>query len=379
MASDLCLRSWIGCRLSADSFEGDKVERRSHLFVAEGTYGASLVNSGPSFARLLCLSAENSAGKSTFLGCLNGLARIAGLVDLTDGMNSFDQKPFCMGSFESVVRSGCPSFRVGIGLEDERFQRLEIEFAAGPGVSPQERSLALELADDHPNTKAALRITRQASGGNAERWCFDGPGFEFELGQSDVSYTQFTTWLSHSVRYGSLPFSGELTQFRKRMGRVSDQELAAFGRFINFFRHHFRAPETVSRSSRSIQRASSEGGSTHSTRWESGMGSTDLEEINNAGRNLGLFNRIDVRERASHEYEVLVDVSGEMRNLADVGYGVTSLLPLIKVLVDAPDGTLFLRQQPEVHIHPSAQAEARRDDGQEQPPVRCRDPQRSRD
>ena len=35
---------------------------------------------------------------------------------------------------------------------------------------------------------------------------------------------------------------------------------------------------------------------------------------------------------------------------------MTSLLPLIKTLADAPDGTLFLLQQPEVHIHPSAQA-----------------------
>ena len=45
-----------------------------------------------------------------------------------------------------------------------------------------------------------------------------------------------------------------------------------------------------------------------------------------------------------------------MRNLADVGYGVTSVLPLAKALVDAPSTTQFLLQQPEVHIHPSAQA-----------------------
>ena len=130
----------------------------------------------------------------------------------------------------------------------------------------------------------------------------------------------------------------------------------AFGRFINFFRHRFRPPKVPL----SIKPIDPRG-------WERRRyytfdplgvadGGTDLNAINNAGRDLGLFSRIDVREHAPRRYEVLVDVSGVMRNLADVGYGVTSLIPVIKALVDAPTGSLFLLQQPEVHIHPSAQA-----------------------
>jgi hypothetical protein len=47
---------------------------------------------------------------------------------------------------------------------------------------------------------------------------------------------------------------------------------------------------------------------------------------------------------------------GPWRNLIDVGYGVSQALPVLTELL-RPDGpTMFLLQQPEVHLHPKAQA-----------------------
>ena len=46
---------------------------------------------------------------------------------------------------------------------------------------------------------------------------------------------------------------------------------------------------------------------------------------------------------------------GVKRNLMDVGYGVSQILPLLVELL-SDDESLFLLQQPEVHLHPSAQA-----------------------
>ena len=308
-------------------------------------------------SRVTLLVGENSAGKSTFLGCLSALGHLSGLVKLKDDVNCFNQAPFSMGSFENLARSGSPSFRVGIRLDGNDLRRFDLEFVADPDGRPLERVLELELGVGPTDARTTLRITREAPAGNDQRWCFDGPDFEFRLDQSDVSYTQYTTWLSRSVCYGTLPFSGEMTQYRKRAGgAVTDRDLVAFGRFINFFRHRFRPPKVPL----SIKPIDPRG-------WERRRyyafdplgvdnGGTDLNAINNAGRDLGLFSRIDVRKHAPRRYEVLVDVSGVMRNLADVGYGVTSLIPVIKALVDAPTGSLFLLQQPEVHIHPSAQA-----------------------
>jgi predicted ATPase len=57
------------------------------------------------------------------------------------------------------------------------------------------------------------------------------------------------------------------------------------------------------------------------------------------------------------EYDVFGSGSERAyRNLTDVGYGVSQALPILIELfrIDAPD--TFLLQQPEVHLHPSAQA-----------------------
>ena len=44
------------------------------------------------------------------------------------------------------------------------------------------------------------------------------------------------------------------------------------------------------------------------------------------------------------------------KNLIDVGYGVSQALPVITELLRRDSPQMFLLQQPEVHLHPSAQA-----------------------
>ena len=47
---------------------------------------------------------------------------------------------------------------------------------------------------------------------------------------------------------------------------------------------------------------------------------------------------------------------GPWRNLIDVGYGVSQTLPILTELLREDSPSTFLLQQPEVHLHPSAQA-----------------------
>lgn len=47
---------------------------------------------------------------------------------------------------------------------------------------------------------------------------------------------------------------------------------------------------------------------------------------------------------------------GSFRNLKDVGYGVSQILPVVVELHRQKQTRMFLLQQPEVHLHPSAQA-----------------------
>ena len=82
------------------------------------------------------------------------------------------------------------------------------------------------------------------------------------------------------------------------------------------------------------------------------------------GRDSGLFDEISIRnlgERTGDPFQIQIrkfsnGFKGPQHNLIDVGYGVSQALPLITELLRPDAPSLFLLQQPEVHLHPSAQA-----------------------
>ena len=95
------------------------------------------------------------------------------------------------------------------------------------------------------------------------------------------------------------------------------------------------------------------------TEWERLKG-----RLESFGRAAGLFDEISIKalgRRGSEPFQLHVrkfggGLKGPSRNLIDVGYGVSQVLPVVTELLrqDAPN--VFLLQQPEVHLHPSAQA-----------------------
>lgn len=62
---------------------------------------------------------------------------------------------------------------------------------------------------------------------------------------------------------------------------------------------------------------------------------------------------IDQKERL---YEASATVGGVESSLNDVGFGVSQVLPVITMLMSAPKGAIVLLEQPELHLHPNAQA-----------------------
>ena len=82
------------------------------------------------------------------------------------------------------------------------------------------------------------------------------------------------------------------------------------------------------------------------------------------GQTAGLFDDISVNPLGSKDsgpFQVQIRkfgsrARGPKRNLIDVGYGVSQVLPVITELLRSDAPSLFLLQQPEVHLHPSAQA-----------------------
>lgn len=83
------------------------------------------------------------------------------------------------------------------------------------------------------------------------------------------------------------------------------------------------------------------------------------------GRYAGLFDEIEVKsfsEKESDPFQIQIgrfggkDEESLRHNLIDVGYGVSQVLPVITELLIGGAPAMSLLQQPEVHLHPSAQA-----------------------
>ena len=63
--------------------------------------------------------------------------------------------------------------------------------------------------------------------------------------------------------------------------------------------------------------------------------------------------------KGARVWEVLVEQhdGGPPVNLADVGFGVSQVLPVIVALLSAPPGSLVILEHPEIHLHPRIQSE----------------------
>ena len=89
------------------------------------------------------------------------------------------------------------------------------------------------------------------------------------------------------------------------------------------------------------------------------------ERLERFGTDSGLFDEISIesfgRTGDAAPFQIQIrkfgrELKGNRRNLIDVGYGVSQALPIITELLRPDAPSMFLLQQPEVHLHPSAQA-----------------------
>ena len=83
------------------------------------------------------------------------------------------------------------------------------------------------------------------------------------------------------------------------------------------------------------------------------------EFLRTFGRRSGLFKEIQLRKLGHSEsdpFQILIKIAGALNNLIDVGYGVSQVLPILVDSMTRPE-RLLLMQQPEIHLHPKAQAE----------------------
>ncbi len=305
--------------------------------------------------KISLLVGENNSGKSTFLGCCAAFARLSSFSNLHDPVDSqdslFDEQPYAMGGFETIARDGEDSFELDGTIEGNWRIRIRFEFGGRQG-RPSERSVEIRFTDSQ-GVDRILQVCREI--GPPEIWRCNAGNSGLDIPQSELSYREISSWISASVLRGILPYGGETSTYRKKTG-VDPIRLERFAKLTNLLRSlpfdaspipvHSSSPDVWPRLRRypeiPLNMANND------PMWR------DLSEF---GNKLGLFEDIKgVPDSETQTFILKVLQSGRWRNIVDVGYGVHSILPTLCSMSRRRSMTTFLMQQPEVQLHPCAQA-----------------------
>lgn len=82
-----------------------------------------------------------------------------------------------------------------------------------------------------------------------------------------------------------------------------------------------------------------------------------VNEVSNWLSRMKIADKLEVRQQGrSNRYELIVHRDGVACNLRDVGIGISQVLPVLVVAFFAPSGSTIILEEPEIHLHPLAQA-----------------------
>lgn len=101
------------------------------------------------------------------------------------------------------------------------------------------------------------------------------------------------------------------------------------------------------------------------SQWQQQNDVKALIQLNDCLQRLGLTNSVTARVKNANEVELSVNRlpatskakprKADMVNIADVGIGVSQVLPILVALIAAQEGQIVYIEQPELHLHPKAQ------------------------
>ena len=87
---------------------------------------------------------------------------------------------------------------------------------------------------------------------------------------------------------------------------------------------------------------------------------TLLEAVNDAFARIGMLQPVTVKSERSIMYQILFSWRDPRQSnattIADVGFGVSQLLPILVIGLRSGRASLLILEQPEIHLHPRLQA-----------------------
>lgn len=323
---------------------------------------------------LTFLVGENSTGKTTALACFHVLANYL----RREGVD-FNSHPYSMGTFKDIVRNSRKkekAFKLGVTYElaDELVELTVEFFQRKGGIEPAVNSVTVKPADGEIVLKAGndlgggMRLTNVDKDRNQYRIVCEPDYLKFLFplfyrssiglfrdslsGESDeknalVKYLEeredAVSLRSEDTSWGSWDHLSVLSTspVRSRPKRTYDPT------------REFSDPEGSDVPMLLMRTKTAQ-----KPHWEALK-----EQLIKFGKVSGLFQNIEVKNLGgslANPFQLKFKVRGPSANIVDVGYGVSQILPILVQILNLgaySESPFFLLQQPEVHLHPRAQAE----------------------
>ena len=307
-------------------------------------------------APLTLLVGDNSTGKTSFLAMIRALWDVAYL----NRVPNFKEQPYDLGSFDEIAH-----YRGGKG---GRAWSFEGGFEAAPRTK---RTCYWSVAFSRQGT-APLPARRRLSNKKRDLWV--------EYNHDSAKILVRTPTSRWEVKAPRLDLEGDrlLSLFLAiGLGGHDEKETLAIKQLVRSFRPLRRQPLYAGAPVRSKPHRTydpsfiardPEGDYVPmylANQYFEGKEHWDQlrEDLQRFGKDAGLFDEITVKPlgKQSGPFQLQIrrfdgPAKGPRRNLIDVGYGVSQVLPVVTELLRQDAPPMFLLQQPEVHLHPSAQA-----------------------
>ncbi|MEL6365619.1 MAG: AAA family ATPase [Pseudomonadota bacterium] len=325
---------------------------------------------------LTILVGENSAGKSSFL------AGFRYIYEFTSGERdvSFNKDPFFLGGYRSIAHSRggrhgtASSFKLGLERGNPRSSRkggdltlFEVTFADEDGdckptefgVSKDGKSVRVSsdidwtaaVEDENIKFEHKVRHARPAAVLGRHPDFF---GFDFFLREIVFSSRLEDKSISNDEKI-AIGIIEEILNHTRRISSRRSGSLTALAPVRTRPQRNYD-PTQLGPSSEGDQLISNLG---KMARLDTHRWAELKDQLEKYGRETGLFEEIKVQKLGKSEtdpFQILVKKQGKQINIIDMGYGISQILPLFVMMSNISSSETILIQQPEVHLHPSAQA-----------------------
>jgi hypothetical protein len=333
-------------------------------------------------APLTLLVGENSTGKTSFLAAVRAMVEVGSYHEDPD----FRAPPYDLGSFREIAyrqdpsgsRGGAESFALGFQFAGEKGEPVAVAatFTLGDGAAPMLSTVLWSAGDvwvQEHHGAPEIRTDLGCASGSWRLPPLRDPDRRYLYGGDAHAFSRLLRVAVESGKPGKLqPLHGDADAVPTECDQVKLIRLffennkfesgALAGAPIRSSPLRTYEPVRLMQDPQgvSIPAFLANMHARNPDEWQKMK--SDLEEF---GRKSGLFDDMFVKRLGRHEFEPFqLEVrkrgktgKGARRNLIDVGYGVSQILPLLVELFRHDRASMFLLQQPEVHLHPSAQAE----------------------